>query len=138
MRHPLQVISGLLVLLALTGCGMLARPQADFATAIDNFTQRLRWLDLIDAAQYIQPEYRDAFLDRFEAIDGLHLTEVRYQVRNRGKNALEVETQLEIDYYLLPSVSIQTRRLRLAWHYVGGDRWHPGLWQIVGPFPIFP
>lgn len=138
MRPYVQRIPGLLLLLVLTGCGMLSSPQADFGTALENFTQRLRWLDLADAARFLEPEHRNGFLAQFDAIDGLHITEVRYQVRDQPNGPLQMESQLEIDYYLLPSVTLKTRRLRLAWHYVGGDRWHPGSWLIVGPFPVFP
>jgi hypothetical protein len=139
MMRPAARIPGLLLLLlVLAGCGMLARPQADFAPAIENFTQRLRWLDLADAAQFLEPEYRSSFLEQFDALDGLRITEVRFQVRDQPGGSATVESQLEIDYYLLPSVTIKSRRLRLAWNYVGEDRWHPGSWQIVGPFPVFP
>ena len=128
----------LLVLLVIAGCGMVAMPQADFGREQENFAQRLRWHDITDAARYIEPLHRDAFIQEFLALDGLNITEVRCSARPAAEEPPTMVSQVEIDYYQLPSVTIRTRQIRLVWHYLGGDRWHPGTWLIEGPFPPFP
>ncbi len=128
----------LTVLLVMGGCGMLAMPQADFGREQENFAQRLRWLDINDAARFIEPQFRKAFIEQFTTLEGLHITEVRSIARPAAEEPPTMASQVEIDFYRLPSVTVQTRQIHLVWHYRGGDRWHPGTWLIEGPFPPFP
>lgn len=125
------------VALLIGGCSWFAVPRPSLYQAEDDFAQRLRWLDFAGAARHLEPEYQEAFRSHFAALDGLHITDVRF-TSGREADPQQVQTQLEVDYYRLPSVTLQTRHLHLTWRFVDLGRWQQGYWQIVGPFPDFP
>lgn len=138
MRKVLQM--GLLLLAVgflSGGCGRIAVPRANPAQAEEDFSNRLRWLDIQGVAQYLQPEYQEDFRKRFAALKGLHITDVRPASGDRP-DPQRLDSTLEVDYYRLPSVIVKTRQLHLTWQYIDLGRWQSGYWQIVGPFPDFP
>jgi hypothetical protein len=138
MRKVLQMSLLLLLVAALLGgCSRFAVPRPEPSRAEENFSNRLRWLDIQGAAHYLQPEYRQDFREHFAALEGLHITDVR-PASGEEVDPQHLESTMEIDYYLLPSLTVKTRYLHLTWQYVDLGRWQSGYWQIVGPFPDFP
>ena len=137
MRKMLSMSLLLLVAALLGGCSGIAVPRPDPLQAQQDFARRLRWLDIPGAARYLQVDQQEAFRRRFNALQGLHITDVRLA----GSSEIDpghIDSTLEVDYYLLPSVIVKTRHLHLVWAYVDLGRWQPGYWQIVNPFPEFP
>lgn len=134
------VARGLLILTAavlLLSCGMVVRPAKEFSDASQDFMARLRWKDYNGAAGHLTEEHRSDFLERFSQAGDLNIVDVHLEsVDFSGENRAETWTVLE--YYLLPSAAVKTFRLRQEWSYEGGDRYRPGVWRIITPFPPFP
>lgn len=130
--------SGLLlaiVLLLSSGCGLAVRPTEEFLRDSDDYLQRLRWQDHNGVARYLIESERQAYLDRWSGQEDLRITDVnldRMDFQNEGRQA---QTRVTLEYYILPSTTIKKLRLPQSWEYLGGDRTHPGQWQIVTPFP---
>jgi len=122
----------------LAGCGMVVRPQQEFQSASKDYVQRLRWSDYQGVAAYLPDADRAEFLDRFAALEGLHFVDVQLASVNFADEGRRADTSLALEFYLLPSITVKRLRLRQEWLYQGGDRYHPGRWQLAGPFPPFP
>jgi len=133
-----RALLALLVLLALGGCGSMARSSDDLATASRDFCQRLRWKDVHGAARHLAPPYREDFLAAFSGSDDLNIVDVRLESVDQSSSPDEGEVAIVLEYYLLPSVRVREFRFRQTWRYEGGSRYRTGLWQVVTPFPPFP
>lgn len=132
---------GLIVLAAvllLSSCGMMVRPGEEFETASRDYVQRLRWMDFAGASRHHSEEYRAAFLRRFGELRDLHVVDVRLESADLREEAGRADTTILLEYYLLPSATVRQFVLQQEWAYLGGDRYHPGTWRIVSPFPEFP
>lgn len=124
--------------LILVGCGLAAKPEKEFQPVFKDYAERLRWRDYQQVAAYLPEDARQEFIQRFSGLDDLHIVDVRLEpidFSDEGRRAL---TTLAIEYYLLPSITVKKSRLSQEWSYQGGDRYHPGSWSLVGPFPPFP
>lgn len=119
------------------GCSWMAVPRPAVTDAEQDFSTRLRWLDFSGAARHLRPEFQKSFRTRFDALDGLQITDTRI-LRREEIDPEHIDSRLEIDYYRLPSVKVKTRQLNLAWEYVDRGRWQQGYWRISTPFPEFP
>jgi hypothetical protein len=128
----------LLMGLLLIGCGLAARPQQEFQPAFKDYVERLRWRDYQEVAAYLPEADREEFLQRFSALDDLHIVDVQLESADFSEEGHRAHTTLALEYYLVPSITIKKVRLRQEWGYQGGDRYHPGTWMLAGPFPPFP
>lgn len=128
----------LLMGLLLVGCGLAARPQQEFQPVLKDYVERLRWRDYQQVAAYLPEAEREDFLQRFSALDDLHIVDVQLESADFGEAGRQVHTTLTLEYYLIPSITVKKIRLRQEWQYQGGDRYHPGTWKLAGPFPPFP
>lgn len=127
-----------LTTLLLVGCGLAAKPEKEFQPVFKDYAERLRWRDYPNAAAYLSEDARQEFIQRFSGLDDLHIVDVRLEsvdFRDEGQRAL---TTLVIEYYLMPSIMVKKSRLSQEWSYQGGNRYHPGSWRLVDPFPPFP
>ena len=138
MRLPSGWFMVLLAAVLFAGCGPLVSPRADFPQTQREFARFLRWGEYQQASRFLPAEYAAAFREHFAALDGLHITEIRTDATTDPKTPDQMQGRLEIDYYRLPSVTLKTRVLRLAWRYQKGARFQAGRWIIDGPFPPFP
>jgi len=122
----------------LGGCGMEMVPARQFSEASDDFAQRLRWGDYHGAAQHVDEANRSDFRQQFEALKGLHVVGVgmeSVELRDDGARAV---VRVAIDYYLLPSITVETFHWQQEWIRGEGEGRYSGLWQITTPFPPFP
>lgn len=133
-RWSVVLLTGLL----LAGCGLAARPQQEFQPAFKDYVERLRWRDYQDVAAYLPETDRDDFLQRFSALDDLHIVDVKLESADFSEEGRRVQTTLALEYYLIPSITVKKVRLRQEWRYQGEDRYHPGTWKLAEPFPPFP
>jgi len=138
MRPVLYLFPLLLPCLLLAACGTLSSPRAEFREAEQGFVRSLRWGDYQQASHFLEGPYAERFRERFASLEDLRITGVQADSQATGGDPRRMETRLAIDYYQLPSLTLQGRRLSVKWLYQGGDRWHPGQWRLVGPFPSFP
>jgi hypothetical protein len=127
-----------LLTLLLVGCGLTAQPKKEFQPVFKDYVERLRWGDHQQVAAYLPESAREEFLHRFSALDDLHIVDVRLESVDFSEEGLRAHTTLALEYYLIPSITVRKVRLRQEWSYQGGDRYHPGTWKLVDPFPPFP
>lgn len=139
MRTRMLPLAILCLTLVLTACNVLNPPQKQRKAALDDFMYALRWQRYPEAASYFTGEHRQAFLDQFEKVaKDLNITEVRLLRVDLQDEGLRAETQLEMDYYLLPSATLKTLRAAQSWVYFEtGDAENNGF-LITTPFPEIP
>jgi len=127
----------LLLVVSLGGCGLLDSREKERKGAFDNFSKYLRYQLYPAAGSYFSPELRDAFLDQMEQVKGLNVTDVRLVRVDVKEEGARVDTRLEMDYYLLPSVTVKTLRIDQVWRHRDDPLEGEGFF-IVTPFPSFP
>ncbi len=137
MQRVSTLLLTLLLLLALGGCGVLNSRDGDRKAAFDNFVKYLRYQLYPAAASYFAPDLREAFLDQMEQIEGLNVTDVRLVRVDVKEDGARVDARLEMDYYLLPSVTVKTLRIDQVWRHHEDPREGNGFF-ITTPFPDFP
>lgn len=134
-RWHLLALVGLVLL---CGCGQLFPPERRGRAALDEFTAALRWQKYAAAAEYMQPQYREEFLNRFKSLRDLTIVDVRQVETQLAAEGRRAEVVLEMDYFLLPSVTVETLRIEQVWVYFDQQGPLRGRYQIVSPFPAFP
>jgi hypothetical protein len=127
----------LLIVLFLGGCGLLNSRESERKAAFDNFVKYLRYQLYPAAGSYFTPELREEFLDRMEKLKGLNVTDVRLVRIDVKDEGARIDTRLEMDYYLLPSVTVKTLRIDQIWRHRGNPVEGDGFF-ITTPFPDFP
>jgi len=118
----------------LAGCNVLPTQKDDFEKRNDDFMLRLRWRNVVGAAQYLEPSLRPAFLEQYEAWDDLKVTAfeaVRHEQKLEGEREIRT-THYRIEYHVLPRLTVKQLRFSLRWERPVED----GGWVIVEPFPI--
>jgi len=128
----------LLLVLLLGACGLVVRPREDFGPVSRDYVERLRWRDYQAVAAYLPEADREDFLQRFSSFDDLHIVDVQMEAADFGDDGRQVRSTVAVEYYLIPSITVKKARLHQKWRYEGGDRYHPGVWRLVEPFPPFP
>lgn len=137
MQKTGKVLAVLMVALSLGGCGLLDSREKDRKASFDNFSKYLRYQLYPAAGSYFCPDLRDPFLDQMEQIRGLNVTDVRLVRVDIREDGTKVDARLEMDYYLLPSVTVKTLRIDQSWHHRDDPREGEGF-CIATPFPAFP
>jgi hypothetical protein len=134
MRLPLV----LLLLLLLAACAILNPPQKQRRAALDDFIYALRWQQHQAAAAFFVDAQREAFLEQMDALQDLNITDVRLQRLDFKDEGRRAEARLEMDYHILPSVTIKTLRIDQTWSWfdAGTDGQYGFL--ITTPFPKLP
>ncbi len=128
----------LICLMVLAGCQMLNPPEKKSSSALDDFVYALRWQQYDAAADFMKPEFRDDFLSTFKDNKDLHVVDVRLAEAKVSAEGRRTETEIELDYYLLPSLTVKTFRFAQTWVYFDQDDAAQGYYQITTPFPVFP
>ena len=72
----------------------------------NDFMNALRWKQYKVAADFMLPENRKDFLATFNKLKDIHITDVRLLDLQETAEVRRFETSIEMDYYLLPSVSV--------------------------------
>lgn len=119
----------------LAGCGMVARPAEEFFPASNDYLQRLRWQDHNGVARYLVESERGAYLEQWSGQEDLRMTDAQLDSVDFLEEGQQAQTRVTLEYYRLPSTTVKKLRLNQTWKYLGGDRTHPGQWQIITPFP---
>lgn len=103
-----------------------------------DFNSALRWKQYKVAASHMQPELRSEFLAIFDELKDIHIVDVRVVDAQSFDENSRFETTLEMDYYLLPSVTVKTFRFDQSWEFQGSEEQPQRGYSIVSPFPEFP
>ncbi|HKL24754.1 MAG TPA: hypothetical protein VJ910_00835 [Desulfuromonadales bacterium] len=126
----------------LTACGLdklVHPPAAQGREALDAFVLAMQLEEFSAAAVHLVPDNRQAFLEQFATLDkDLHIIEARIAEMVIGAEGRRAEVALEMDYYLLPSVTVKTFRFDHTWIYYEASGQMPARYQIVTPFSRFP
>lgn len=138
MRVKTPLLLVMLLALTLTACALLNPPAKQRKAALDDFMYALRWQRYMEASQFFTREHRRAFLDQFEGLKDLNITEVRLKRVNQSVEGRRAEVRLEVDYYLLPSATLKTLQVDQTWVYFETADADSNGYLITTPFPEFP
>ena len=136
----LKRLSALVLVLFLVACSShtQAPPEKLGEMSRDDFMSALRWKQYMVAASLMKPEYREDFMATFRALKDIHIVDVRLIDLKITEEGRRFDTTIEMDYYLLPSVTVKTFLFTQTWVYFDGE--DPALkdFLVVTPFPKFP
>lgn len=127
-----------LVLLCMcTGCGLLDPSGADLNGTARDFSTLMRWGERESAAAFFVPSLQGDFLRRFAGLKELNVTSMELAVvpRQSGSDPATMRTRGQMEYYLLPSLTLKTLPLDLEWTLLGEPGMLPRSWRISSPFP---
>jgi predicted ATPase len=128
------------ILLSLLACSShLDKPVNEVAElSRKDFMNALRWKQYKAAAEFMLPENRKDFLATFNKLKDIHITDVRLLDLQEKAEGRRFETSIEMDYYLLPSVSVKTFNFAQDWVYFAGEDSSQEGFRIITSFPDFP
>lgn len=134
------VFYGLFLLIALSGCSSLGLQSVDKLGELsrEEFVAALRWKQWSVAASFMQEEHREAFKKTFTNLALLNITDVRQVGLQMAGDGRRFTTTLEMDYYILPSVTVKTFAFDQSWVYFDGKDSSEQGFRITTPFPPFP
>ena len=133
MRVFRLLLVGALVLTA--ACSVLPTYKDDFTKKNEDFILRIRWLDFAGASLHFENEIRTEFVERFEDVDDLKVTEFSIARIDIDAPKEKVTVHYRLEYYLLPSATIKKERFPLTWEKQPGDEQGKAYWRITDPFP---
>ncbi len=128
-----------LALLLATACAPLGPDSRECRKAVDNFAYILRWQRYDEgAALFADADQRRQFLSALLGRRDLQTVDVRVLTISADTLQRCDSAVLEMDYYVLPSVTLRTLRIEQTWELVTeGPQAARGL-RIVTPFPTLP
>jgi hypothetical protein len=135
-------LCGVVLVLIIAACSGLSQSPPDKLDedSRDDFKSALRWKQYEVAASLMKPEYREDFMATFnsEKLKELNIVDVRQIDLKTIQEGRRFETTYEMEYYILPSVTVKTFRFKQTWVFFEGE--DPALqgFLIVTPFPEFP
>jgi hypothetical protein len=136
----LKGLCALVLVLVIVSCGGHVQTPPDKLDEMsrDDFISAMRWKQYQVAASLMKPEYREDFLKTFNALKDLNIVDVRLIDLKTFQEDRRFETTIEMDYYLLPSITVKTFQFKQTWVFFEGE--DPALqgFLIVTPFPEFP
>ena len=138
MRVKTSRLFVLLLVLALTACALINPPAKQRKAALDDFMYALRWQLHLEASQFFTRDHRRAYLEQFEGLKDLTITDVRLKRVNQSAEGRRAEVSLEVDYYLLPSATLKTLTVDQTWVYFETADADNNGYLITTPFPKFP
>lgn len=138
--NVMKVLGSAAILFSLLACSShLDKPVTEVAEmSRDDFMNALRWKQYKVAAEFMLPENRKDFLATFRKLKDIHITDVRLLDLQETAEGRRFETSIEMDYYLLPSVSVKTFSFTQDWVYFAGEDSSQKGFRIITSFPDFP
>jgi len=136
----MKVLCSSAILFSLLACGSSFDKSVNETGEMsrDDFMNALRWKQYKVAAGFMLPENSKDFLATFNKLKDIHITDVRLLDLQETADGRRFETSIEMDYYLLPSVSVKTFSFDQDWVYFAGDDTQQTGFRIVTSFPDFP
>ena len=138
--NVIKILGSAAILFSLLACSShLDKPVTEVAEmSRDDFMNALRWKQYKVAAEFMLPENRKDFLATFRKLKDIHITDVRLLNLQETAEGRRFETSIEMDYYLLPSVSVKTFSFSQDWVYFAGEDSSQKGFRIITSFPDFP
>lgn len=135
----LKLLCVSVLVLLLTACSSHLQPTVELGEmSRDDFMSAMRWKRFKVAASLMQPEHRQGFMKTFSSLKDIDITDVRLMDLQTSEEGWRFETRVEMDYYLLPSVTVKTFRFDQTWLFFSGDETELQGFFITTPFPDFP
>lgn len=135
----LKLTIGLWLILTLLACGQHMQSVVKAGEmSRDTFISSMRWKRYNTAASLIQKEFRQEFKETFTELKDLQITNVELIDLQEFEEGRRFETTIEIEYYLLPSVTLKTFRFDQTWQYFDDENDPQQGFQVITPFPEFP
>jgi len=136
----MKVLCSAAILFSLLACGSSFDKSVNEVGEMsrDDFMNALRWKQYKVAAGFMLPENSKDFLATFNKLNDIHITDVRLLDLQETAEGRRFETSIEMDYYLLPSVSVKTFSFDQDWVYFAGEGSSQKGFRIVTSFPDFP
>ncbi len=100
-----------------------------------SFVVMLRWHDFNGVAGFMDPEPAKAFLSRYAGDNDFRIVDVSEETVSFSQEGRMAVTSYHLEYYILPSATVKSRRFELEWQYFSGDGMGPGVWRIISFFP---
>lgn len=115
---------------ALAGCSVLAElddplgRHSSLTNTQRQYTQAIRWGEIETASQFVDPEWRPAFLEKSAAFEGFRITD--YQIGHLDYDAADSDAaHVAVTYrgYYTASLIERPIRERQQWHRESGNEW---------------
>ncbi len=134
-----KAICGLILVMVLAACSAHVQPLGKLAElSRDDFVMAMRWKRFPMAAGLMQQDLRDDFMATFKGLKDIHFTDVRIVDLQTYEEGRRFKTTVEMDYYLLPSVTVKTFTFDQTWVYFEDEDPAKQGFFIVSAFPEFP
>ncbi|MCF6266104.1 MAG: hypothetical protein L3J57_06115 [Desulfuromusa sp.] len=128
----------LLLCLLLNACLGTVDVGPGLAEISQGFSESMRWSDYPNAAAYVQPDARAAFLDKFQEDADLHVVDSHILSIDMYKHEGQADAVYEMEYYRLPSSRIKKWRWKQQWRLFQEKLTKPGVWLIENEPPALP
>ena len=125
--------------LLLGGCAVLSgKDSASLPIIAERFSEAMRWQDYPSAARFVEPQFRDSFLEQFSEDRDLFVVDSRVEPAQVDPEGGRAEAVYLLEYFRLPS----NRVMRWTWtqDWVRQSPGAPGetLWLIGNAPPPLP
>lgn len=128
----------LLLCLLLTAC----LGSVDVGPGLDKisqgFSESMRWSDYPNAAAYVHPDVREAFLQQFQEDADLHVVDSRILSVDIDQQKGRADAVYVMEYFRLPSGQIKKWRWEQQWRLTQEKMTKPGVWLIENVPPTLP
>ena len=142
MRNNFEKIlfsAALLAVVCLAGCAGVRVGDADrdkLLTASNSYNSLLRWRELDKACiNFAEKSVRGECLGRVDELKDLQITDVRRRDVDFEFDGNNATVHTEIEYYLLPSMTVKKIQDVQRWCYSGPQ--NAKAWRITTLFPLF-
>lgn len=138
----LKFLNGLcwfVLLLILAACSAPMQSPAKLADKSQEiFMDAMRWKNFEAAANLMLLEHRKDFKKAFRAVKDITIVDIKLVDVQASDEDRRFETTVEMEYYLLPSVTLKTFSFDQTWLYFDGEDPTQQGFLITTPFPEFP
>ena len=125
--------------LLMSGCAALTGGEtANLPQIADRFTEAMRWKDWYGAAQFMEPDQREAFLAQFKEDPDLHIVDSQIRNIQPGDEEGIAEIVYLLEYYRLPSARIEGWTWTQQWRRQPSRFAAETVWLISNPPPLLP
>lgn len=126
----------LVLTLCVAACGVLDPSRGDLSDSAGEFSRMVRWGETEAAAAFFVPSLQEDFFQKITAHKGLKVTSMTLELAP-DTQAGKMRTRGDLEYYILPSLTIRTLPVELDWALQGEPGVLPRQWRIVSHFPAF-
>lgn len=138
-----KMLCCLVLLLMLTACGIhqkISQKQTAKLAELtqENFKDAMVWKKFESAAGLMLPEHRKDFMKIFMPLKDIQILAVNTVYVQPFDENRRYDTTIEMEYYLLPSVTVKTFRFDQTWVLFDGEDPTQQGFLITTSFPDFP